>query len=83
MRRLGFNVARNKPYAGGFITENYGNPAANRHAIQIEVSRALYMDEQTVTRSERFAEVRAALTQVAAALAAATTRLAAHRDAAE
>jgi N-formylglutamate amidohydrolase len=84
LRRLGFNVARNKPYAGGFITENYGSPAANRHAIQIEVSRALYMDEQTVTRSERFAEVRAALTQVAAALAAtAATRLALHRDAAE
>ncbi len=84
LRRLGFNVARNKPYAGGFITENYGNPASNRHAIQIEVSRSLYMDEQTVTRSARFAEVRAALTQVAAALAAtAATRLAVHRDAAE
>ncbi len=84
LRRLGFNVARNKPYAGGFITENYGSPGANRHALQIEVSRALYMDEQTVTRSERFAEVRAALTQVVAALAAtAATRLAVHRDAAE
>jgi N-formylglutamate amidohydrolase len=84
LRGLGFNVARNKPYAGGFITEHYGIPAANRHAIQIEVSRALYMDEQAVTRSERFAEVRAALTQVAAALAAtAATRLALHRDAAE
>ena len=77
-------VARNKPYAGGFITEHYGNPAANRHALQIEVSRALYMDEQNVTRSEHFDDVRAALTQVADRLAAtATTRLSVHRDAAE
>jgi N-formylglutamate amidohydrolase len=84
LRRLGFHVARNKPYAGGFITEHYGNPAANRHALQIEVSRALYMDEQNVTRSEHFDEVRAALTQVAAAVAAtATARLSVLRDAAE
>lgn len=84
LRALGYKVARNKPYAGGYITENYGNPAANRHALQIEVSRGLYMNEQTVTRSESFAEVRAALTRVAAALAAtAATRLAVHRDAAE
>jgi N-formylglutamate amidohydrolase len=84
LRQLGYNVARNKPYAGGYITEHYGHPAANRHAIQIEVSRGLYMDEQTVTRSERFAEIRAALTKVAAALAAtAAARLAPLRDAAE
>ncbi len=83
LRRLGFNVARNKPYAGGYITENYGNPAACRHAIQIEVSRALYMDEQSVTRSARFGAVRDALTEVSAALAAAATRLPLLRDAAE
>jgi N-formylglutamate amidohydrolase len=85
LRRLGYSVARNKPYAGGFITESYGNPAANRHALQIEVSRGLYMNEQNVTRSERFDEVHAALTQVAIALAeTVATRLpTAARDAAE
>ncbi len=84
LRRFGYKVARNKPYAGGFITEHYGNPSANCHAIQIEVSRALYMDEQSVTRSERFAEVSAALTKDAAALAdAVATRLTIHRAAAE
>jgi N-formylglutamate amidohydrolase len=84
LRDLGFIVHRNKPYAGGFITEHYGNPAASCHAMQIEVSRALYMDEQNVSRSERFAEVSAALTKVATALAAAvTTRLQALRTAAE
>ncbi len=84
LRRLGYSVARNKPYAGGFITESYGNPAANRHALQIEVSRGLYMNEQNVTRSERFDEVKAALTQVASTLAeTVATRLSAARDAAE
>ena len=47
-------MTRNKPYAGGFITEHYGNPAADCHALQIEVSRALYMDERRFERSERF-----------------------------
>jgi N-formylglutamate amidohydrolase len=38
-------VCRNKPYAGGFITEHYGRPARGLHALQIEINRALYMDE--------------------------------------
>lgn len=41
----GFRVVRNKPYAGGFITEHYGEPNLGRHALQIEVNRALYMNE--------------------------------------
>ena len=44
--RRGYVVSRNKPYAGGFITEHYGNPAAGLHAIQLEINRALYMDER-------------------------------------
>src|SRR5271167_3486276 len=40
----GYRVRRNKPYAGAFITEHYGAPARGRHAVQIEVNRALYMD---------------------------------------
>ena len=43
----GYSVVRNKPYAGGFITEHYGEPALGRHALQIEINRALYMDERT------------------------------------
>ena len=39
MRERGFVVQRNKPYAGGYITEHYGTPAAGVHAIQIEVNR--------------------------------------------
>src|SRR5712671_882025 len=45
-RDLGYAVSRNKPYAGGFITEHYGNPPAGLHAIQLEINRALYMDER-------------------------------------
>jgi N-formylglutamate amidohydrolase len=71
LRSLGYAVQRNKPYAGGFITEHYGEPAANRHALQIEICRSLYMDEQTLEKSARFEEVRAALARVGAALAAA------------
>ena len=43
---LGYSVCRNKPYAGGFITEHYGRPRRGLHALQIEVNRALYMDEE-------------------------------------
>ena len=43
---IGYSVSRNKPYAGGFITEHYGNPSAGLHAIQLELNRALYMDER-------------------------------------
>ena len=39
LRELGYAVSRNKPYAGGFITEHYGNPAAGLHAIQLEINR--------------------------------------------
>ena len=56
LRGLGYSVSRNKPYAGGFITEHYGNPAAGLHAIQLEINRALYMDER---RYERSAALRA------------------------
>ncbi len=48
---LGYSVVRNTPYAGGFNTEHYGRPAQGHHALQIEINRALYMDEARVTRA--------------------------------
>jgi N-formylglutamate deformylase len=51
---FGYVVSRNKPYAGGFITEHYGNPAVGLHAIQLEINRALYMDERRFERSAAF-----------------------------
>ncbi|HSK39871.1 MAG TPA: N-formylglutamate amidohydrolase [Arenibaculum sp.] len=50
LRGLGYTVIRNTPYAGGFTTRHYGRPNAGQHALQIEINRALYMDEQTMTR---------------------------------
>jgi N-formylglutamate deformylase len=58
-------VSRNKPYAWGFITEHYGNPAAGLHAIQLELNRALYMDERRYERAASFARVAADLETLA------------------
>ena len=69
LRRRGYSVTRNKPYAGGFITEHYGNPASGIHAIQIEINRALYMNERTYEASDHFATLRADLLEVAVTLA--------------
>jgi len=44
-RKMGYSVARNNPYAGGYCTKHYGKPLNDIHAIQIEINRALYMDE--------------------------------------
>jgi N-formylglutamate amidohydrolase len=57
MSELGYTVSRNKPYAGGFITEHYGNPSAGLHAIQLEINRALYMDERRFERVGSFAQL--------------------------
>ncbi|MEL6503960.1 MAG: N-formylglutamate amidohydrolase [Pseudomonadota bacterium] len=51
---LGYSVARNKPYAGGFITEHYGRPLKGLHAVQIEINRALYMQETTLALRDGF-----------------------------
>src|ERR1700749_45648 len=70
MRTLGYSVGRNKPYAGGFITEHYGNPASGLHAVQLELTRAIYMDERRRERGPRFAQVAADFATLADALAA-------------
>jgi N-formylglutamate deformylase len=61
LRGRGYVVSRNKPYAGGFITEHYGNPAVGLHAIQLELNRALYMDERRYERAASFQRVAADL----------------------
>ena len=57
LRSFGYAVSRNKPYAGGFITEHYGNPAAGLHTVQLEINRGLYMDERRFERSADFARL--------------------------
>ena len=54
LRKMGYSVARNSPYAGGFTTRLYGRPRSGIHALQIEVNRKLYMNERTIEKSENF-----------------------------
>src|SRR6195256_3965900 len=70
LRDRGYVVSRNKPYAGGFITEHYGNPAVGLHAIQLELNRALYMDERRYERAASFQSVAADLESLADQVAA-------------
>ncbi|MGO7157958.1 N-formylglutamate amidohydrolase, partial [Rhizobium johnstonii] len=62
LEEMGFAAIRNKPYAGGFITEHYGRPSRGLHALQIEVNRAIYVDELTLEKREDFAAVADAVT---------------------
>src|ERR1700753_517016 len=70
MRGLGYSVGRNKPYAGGFITEHSGNPASGLHTVQLELNRAIYMDERRRERGPRFSQVAKDFVALADALAA-------------
>lgn len=58
---MGFVAVRNKPYAGGFITEHYGRPVRGLHALQIEINRSLYVDEVTLKKRAEFPLIAAAL----------------------
>ncbi len=70
LRRMGYTVFRNKPYAGGFITEHYGDPVNHIHAMQIEINRGLYMNETNFAKVPRFEVIGSDLSNVVAALAA-------------
>lgn len=72
LRRQGYRVARNTPFAGGHVTQTYGRPAHRTHALQIEISRALYVDERTLERTNGYQRVRADMSRLAEALSAAT-----------
>ena len=67
---MGYTVAHNKPYAGGFITEHYGRPARGLHAVQIEINRGLYMNERTLQKSAGFDALADDLTRFSADLMA-------------
>jgi len=69
LKRAGYRVRRNKPFAGGFITEHYGAPADGVHAVQIEIARALYLDERRIVRTDQWPALRDDLFAAAKALA--------------
>ncbi|MCG6884032.1 MAG: N-formylglutamate amidohydrolase [Silicimonas sp.] len=60
----GLRVARNAPFAGAFVTQNYGRPARNRHVVQVEIDRALYMNEHLVRPNNNFAAFKALIDRV-------------------
>ncbi len=64
----GLRVARNRPYAGGFVTRTYGRPQHGVHALQIEISRHLYMNEVTLERGDGLAALRQLTDRLVASL---------------
>jgi N-formylglutamate amidohydrolase len=83
LQRAGFDVQINRPYAGGFITEHYGSPARGVHALQIEINRALYLDEGTLSKSRDFLKLRRTLGETCARVFEALPVLLERRAAAE
>ena len=65
----GFRVARNTPFAGAYIAQAYGRPARGQHAVQVELDRALYMDEKRIEPNRNFDAVRAAVQAAVAEIA--------------
>ena len=55
---FGYQVARNAPYAGGYVASSYGRPRNGVHALQIEINRALYLDERRIARTDGFDQLR-------------------------
>jgi N-formylglutamate amidohydrolase len=69
LRGLGYDVRINEGYKGVEIVRRQGRPAERRHSLQIEVDRALYMDQKTLERLPGFDRLRADLTGLVAAIA--------------
>ena len=70
LRSQGLSVSRNAPYAGGYTTRRYGRPQSGQHALQIELNRGLYLDEQRVEKSAGFERLKDALEPTIAAIIA-------------
>ena len=69
LRAAGYRVRRNKPFAGGFITETFGAPSRGVDAVQIEIARSLYLDERRLVKTEAWSTVRANLFNAVKSLA--------------
>ncbi|NCT13262.1 MAG: N-formylglutamate amidohydrolase, partial [Rhodobacterales bacterium] len=66
----GLRVVRNMPFAGAYVTQHYGRPSRRQHAVQVEIDRALYMDERTIRPNGNFVAFRTLLDGIVAELAA-------------
>ena len=70
LRALGYSVSVNDPYKGAELIRIHGRPAENRHSLQIEMKRALYMDEASISATEGYAKLKADLRRLVAEVAA-------------
>lgn len=68
MTRLGFEVALNHPYAGGYVLDRHGRPSRGIHALQVEVDRSLYLDAGLRNPGAGLPHVRSALVELIEAL---------------
>lgn len=66
----GLRVARNSPFAGAYVTQHYGRPLNNRHVVQIEIDRSLYMNEQAIRPNSNFENFRGLIQSVVAEVSA-------------
>lgn len=64
--RAGLRVSRNAPFAGAYITQAFGRPSRGYHVVQVEIDRALYMDEAKIIPAPGFDDFRILLTGVIA-----------------
>ncbi len=64
LRDLGYSVSRNDPYKGGYITQHYGKPNINQHSIQIEINRAVYMNEAEFKPNDNYDNFKKDLTHL-------------------
>lgn len=79
----GYDVQLNRPYAGGYITEHYGRPYRGVHAVQMEINRALYLNEAKFTASLGFQRIKMDLTRIAGMVFSTIPAMIEHRAAAE
>lgn len=66
----GLRTARNAPFAGAYIAQAYGRPSRNQHVVQVEVDRALYMDEARIEPRADFHEFQRLVTRIIAEITA-------------
>ena len=64
LKNLGYKVAINDPYKGVELVERYSDPAQGRHSLQIEINRALYMNEETFEKSKNYEKLKADITKL-------------------
>lgn len=73
LKSCGFSTTRNKPYAGGYITQHYSRREEGFHTLQLEINRDLYMDEERIAKAAGFERVQKAMTGLIELLAASAT----------